>query len=262
MCLLIFAHRSVPDYPLLVAANRDEFHQRPTRASGFWPEHPTLLAGRDEQAGGTWMGVTREGKFAAVTNFRDPGATQVAPRSRGELPTDYLLGQLEPETYLQRLSERAAEYAGFNLLLGDGHSLWYFSNSIPQTGQKYNSPRELQPGIYGLSNAQLDTPWPKVANGKQRLEKMIADDAGVNHEQLLELVSNTDLADPEALHLLGMGTDMEQLLSAQFIRSETYGTRASTTLWFHRQGEISWRELSFDGAGLMLESRQEDFQRS
>lgn len=262
MCLLIFAHRSVPDYPLLVAANRDEFHQRPTRASRFWPEHPTLLAGRDEQAGGTWMGVTRDGRFAAVTNFRDPAATQGAPRSRGELPLDYLLGQLQPAPYLQMISERAADYAGFNLLLGDGDVLWYFSNSIAQPGQNYRAPRELAPGIYGLSNAQLDTPWPKVATGKQRFEKMIAGDVSVEHEQLLTLVSNRDLADPEALHNLDMGTEMEQLLSAQFIRSETYGTRSSTTMWFDRRGQISWRELSFNPTGEVVGDLQEDFQRS
>ena len=259
MCLLIFAHRASRQFPLLVAANRDEFHGRPTTASRFWPDHPNLLAGRDEQLGGTWMGVSRDGKFAAVTNFRDPTASPDAPRSRGELPLDYLLGQQGPNAYLQAVSQRAEEYAGFNLLLGDGQALWYYSNSPQQSGPHSSAPRELEPGIYGLSNARLDTPWPKVLMGKQRLQTLLANADNVAHDSLLQLVSSTDLAEAEALHSPGMGTEMEQLLSAQFIRSETYGTRSSTTLWRDRDGRTSWRELSFDSRGLVCGTREESF---
>ena len=261
MCLLILAHHVSRQYPLLVAANRDEFHRRPTTPSRFWPEQPSLLAGRDEQLGGTWMGLTRAGKFAAVTNFRDPAATVDAPRSRGELPLDYLLGQRRPEAYLQAVRQRAGEYAGFNLLLGDGDTLWYFSNNPQQTGQEPGAPRELAPGIYGLSNARLDTPWPKVVTGKQRLEKMILAADSVGHDSLLALVNSTDLADPDTLTAMGMESAMEHLLSAQFIRSETYGTRSSTTLWYDREVWISWRELRFDAGGLVQGTQLENFRR-
>jgi uncharacterized protein with NRDE domain len=207
------------------------------------------------------MGLTRAGKFAAVTNFRDPAATLDAPRSRGELPLDYLLGQRRPEAYLQAVRQRAGEYAGFNLLVGDGDTLWYFSNSPLQTGQDSGTPRELEPGIYGLSNARLDTPWPKVVTGKQRLEKMIFAEGGVEHDSLLALVNSTELADPATLSSMGMDNAMEHLLSAQFIRSETYGTRSSTTLWYDREGRISWRELSFDAGGAVQGTRLENFRR-
>ncbi len=133
MCLLIFAHQTTADYPLVVAANRDEFHARPTAASHFWADHPELLAGMDLEQGGTWMGVTRDGRFAAITNYRDPASTVTAPRSRGELPLGYLTGQQDPQDYLQDIAAQAAQYAGFNLLLGDRGSLWYFANSLPAT---------------------------------------------------------------------------------------------------------------------------------
>ena len=163
MCLLIFAHQLSADYPLMVAANRDEFYARPTAPAAFWPEYPGLLAGRDLEQGGTWMGVTREGRFAAVTNYRDPDVAMPAPRSRGELPLDYLAGSTTPASYLAELAKRGGEYAGFNLLVGDRDSLWYFANSGGQ------APRALSPGLYGLSNARLDTPWPKVERGKAML---------------------------------------------------------------------------------------------
>ncbi|MEH6583655.1 MAG: NRDE family protein [Halioglobus sp.] len=259
MCLLIFAHRTSNQYPLLIAANRDEFHQRPTAASAFWPHYPDLLAGRDELSGGTWMGVTRNGRFAAVTNYRDPSATYDAPRSRGELPLAYLTGEEHPQAYLEAVSQRAGEYAGFNLLVGRGDELWYINNYSKGKGHTPAEPRALAPGIYGLSNAQLDTPWPKVSTGKQQLREMSGDDASVSHDALLELVSSTELASVDALNALGMGTTMERLLSAQFIRSETYGTRSSTTLWRDGEGNTSWRELSFDAQGVISDRRQEDF---
>ncbi|MEH6593100.1 MAG: NRDE family protein [Halioglobus sp.] len=259
MCLLIFAHCTSNQYPLLLAANRDEFHQRPTAPSAFWPDYPDLLAGRDELSGGTWMGVTRDGKFAAVTNYRDPSATHDAPRSRGELPLAYLIGKQHPQAYLEAVSQRAGEYAGFNLLVGRGDELWYINNNSQGSDVAPAQPRALPPGIYGLSNAQLDTPWPKVSTGKQRLQEMTGDSAATSHDNLLELVSSQELASAEALGSLGMDTTMDRLLSAQFIRSETYGTRSSTTLWRDGQGNTSWRELSFDARGKVSDRRQENF---
>ena len=262
MCLLIFAHQISDHYPLLVAANRDEFHRRPTTASRFWPNQPSLLAGRDDQLGGTWMGVSRDGKFAAVTNFRDPDGVRDAPKSRGELPLQYLLGSCDPEPYLQDVSLRAQQYAGFNLLVGDSHTLWYFSNAPLGDDERPRPPAKLQPGIYGLSNAHLDTPWPKVVTGKKGLTTLLCNEDSITHRALVELVSSADLADPGALQSLGMGSVMELKLSAQFIQSEAYGTRSSTTLWRDRSGQVSWRELSFDNQGQITDTRHEDFRLS
>lgn len=259
MCLLIFAHRISPRYPLLVAANRDEFYERPTRASEFWSEYPSVLAGRDENLGGTWMGTTKDGRFAAVTNFRDPQTPPSNVRSRGGLPLNFLSSQTSPEQYLCDISENADQYAGFNLLLGDPDGLWYFCNRSTGGDHPPDQPRELQPGIYGLSNAHLDTPWPKVALGKQRLERLLLESDDIEHDQLQKLVNDESPAPQAQLERLGMNTDMEQMLSAQFIRAQAYGTRSTTTLWRDRQGKASWRELSYDPKGQRVGNVQEDF---
>lgn len=246
MCLVIFAHRLTSSYPLVVAANRDEFHARPTAVADFWVDHPDLLAGRDLQQGGTWMGITRQGRFAAITNYRDPARTAPAPRSRGELPLAYLTGEQDPQSCLYELAACASDYAGFNLLLGDGEQMWYFTNSQPEAER---APLCLEPGIYGLSNARLDTPWPKVDLGKSKLQQLLASGATLRHETLLGVVQNKGLADPAALRLQGLDSGMDQLLSAQFIVTSAYGTRSSTTLWTDSDGHASWRELSFDERG-------------
>lgn len=190
------------------------------------------------------MGITRSGRFAAITNYRDPSRTRPAPRSRGELPLQFLTGDAAPSAFLQEVAGRADSYAGFNLLLGDPQGLWYFSNSDAGGG----SPRRLQPGIFGLSNAQLDTPWPKVSLGKQRLQALL-ESGTIEHDELAAVVGDQRLADPEKLREHGMGDAMDHLLSAQFIITGTYGTRASTTLWITEGGMACWRELSFDARG-------------
>ena len=254
MCLMILAHRVSPEFPFVVAANRDEFHARPTAASAFWANQPDLLAGRDLEQGGTWMGITRGGRFAAVTNYRDPDGVLDAPRSRGDLPLGYLGETQSARDYLGEVAGRAREYAGFNLLVGDREGLWYFSNSDP------GPPRELLPGIYGLSNAMLDTPWPKVERGKARLGALL--DAGaLSHESLARVVADRTLAEPDSLARLGLDGAMDPLLSAQFIVTESYGTRSSTTLWTDRHGRVHWRELGFDAAGLPVHEQQEAFTR-
>jgi len=256
MCLLIFAHRTDPRLPLVLAANRDEFHARPTAASRFWPDQPGLLAGRDLEQGGTWMGITRSGRFAAITNYRDPARTAPSPRSRGELPLAYLTGEMTPEDFLRDLQPEASAYAGFNLLVGSAHSLWYFTNS---TGPGEPTPRPLAPGIYGLSNALLDTPWPKVETGKRRLRDILQQRI-LSHDAILSVVSDRELADAETLHQQGMGGDMDRLLSAQFITTSRYGTRSSTSLWVTGAGSVNWRELSFDARAVVTGQRQESFQ--
>lgn len=252
MCLLIFAHQVSPQYPLQVAANRDEFYARPTALSDFWAEYPELLAGRDLQQGGTWMGVTRGGCFAAVTNYRDPARTFVAPRSRGELPLGYLTGSQSPEDFLRDLTARAGDYAGFNLLVGDHHSLWYFTNSDDL------APRCLLPGIYGLSNATLDTPWPKVELGKTKL-RALHKKGGISHEALAATVADRQLADRGSLASQGLDGAMDPVLSAQFIVTDAYGTRSSTTLWTDADARISWREQRFNEQGTVREVQQKEF---
>ncbi len=245
MCLIIFAHQVSESCPLVVAANRDEFHARPTAPAQFWPEDPGLLAGRDLQAGGTWMGVHRNGRFAAITNFRDPSQTLPAARSRGELPTRFLLGASGPQGFLAELEATAGDYAGFNLLIGQEDELWYFSNSGPLATRQAT---RVAPGIYGLSNARLDTPWPKVALGKQAMARALAD-ATPDHDQLAAIVGDRQLANREQLEILGLNGDMDQLLSAQFIVNATYGTRATTTCWRDRRGRYHWREKSVGANG-------------
>lgn len=258
MCLLILAHRVSPHYPLIVAANRDEFHARPTAVSEFWEEQPNLLAGRDLEQGGTWMGVTRQGRFAAITNYRDPARTAPAPRSRGELPISFLTGPQDAQSCLAELANRASEYAGFNLLLGEGDELWYFTNSLPQEDRV---PVRLEPGVYGLSNARLDTPWPKVSLGKQRLQQLLEREGEAEHAALLEVVADSALADSATLQQQGLDHEMDQLLSAQFIVTPTYGTRSSTTMCRDNKGHTSWRELSFNELGEIKAQREASFEQ-
>lgn len=255
MCLLIFAHRPNADYPLVLAANRDEFHARPTAPATFWPGETGLLAGRDLEQGGTWMGITRSGRFAAITNFRDPARTERAPRSRGELPLEFLLGETPVDRYLEQLLPRADQYAGFNLLLGEGGSLWYASNA---GAARELPPRPLPAGLYGLSNASLDTPWPKVELGKARLRDLLS--AGPpSHPGLAGVVGDRQLARPEELQLQGLRGEMDQLLSSQFIAAGPYGTRSCTTLWTTAAGTAHWRERSYDETGRETGQVEESF---
>ena len=251
MCLLILAHQVSSDYPLLVAANRDEFHARPTAASHFWPEYPELLAGKDLLQGGTWMGMTRSGRFAAVTNYRDPSHTPEAPRSRGELPLQYLTGSQTPEDFLSDIAAQAQDYAGFNLLVGGHDSLWHYTNSDTK------GPQNLPPGVYGLSNATLDTPWPKVVLGKAKLLALL-ETGPISHRALADVVSSQQLADQNSLIAQGLDSTMESTLSPQFIVTDTYGTRSSTTLWFDAQAQASWLELSFNAQGVLREVQHKE----
>jgi uncharacterized protein with NRDE domain len=166
MCLILFAWKTHKDFPLVVAANRDEWHRRAARAATWWPSHPGILAGQDLEARGTWLGVTRAGKFAAITNFREPSQTKTGAPSRGQLPVDYLSGQQSPREYLEELATHASEYNGFNLLLADQENMFCFSSVE-------NKIEEVEPGIHGLSNRALDTPWPKVEIGRAALGAVI-----------------------------------------------------------------------------------------
>jgi uncharacterized protein with NRDE domain len=225
VCLILVAWQAHPDYPLVVAANRDEFYARRTAGADFWPDHPQILAGRDLEAGGTWLGITRSGRFAALTNYRDPATLKPQAPSRGQLVADFLAGETAIDSYLDALD--AAAYNGFNLLLGDHDKLVAFSNISMQR-------HELAPGVYGLSNALLDTPWPKVGAGKTALSGALA---ALPDESALFRLLRDDTRHPDAaLPATGVSLEWERLLSAAFIRSPAYGTRCSTVIKFGADG--------------------------
>ncbi len=238
MCLILFAWRSHPQHKLLVAANRDEFYARPTAAAHFWEDAPHILAGRDLEQGGSWLGVTRGGRFAALTNIRHPQAV-AGSHSRGLLVRNFLDSCATPEQFLQALQPTLEQYSPFNLLLGDGEHI-YYSNSEGQS-------RELRPGIYGLSNGPLDAPWPKVISGKQQLLEMMTHEP--QPDCLFDLLSDRQQASEDSLPDTGLDAGLEKHLSARFIHFDGYGTRCSTVMTHSHDGEIQFLEKQFDQTG-------------
>ncbi len=250
MCLIVFAHRAHPAFRLVVAANRDEWFQRPTAPAGFWADVPEIFAGRDLEQHGTWLGVTTTGRFAAITNFRDPGSHRAAAPSRGRLVSDFLRAGVAPKAYLERLRPDAASYNGFSLLVGDRASLCYFSNRGGEI-------RALEPGVYGLSNHLLDVPWPKVQIGKARLAGRLED--GLDADALLALLDDTGNAPDGELPRTGVGVEWERKLSALRIVADGYGTRSSTGLVIDAEGGIAIAERSFDERGRETSTIRERF---
>lgn len=239
MCLIALAWQAHPDYPLVVAANRDEFHQRPAAPARFWPEAPAVLAGRDLAAGGTWLGITRQGRFAALTNVREPDRAP-GTRSRGLLVSAFLQGRDRPEAYAGAVAAAGADYSGFNLLVGDADSLWWVSNRAP-------APLPVAPGVHALSNHLLDTPWPKVRRARDGLARTL-DAPAV--DALFALLADDRAAPDDELPDTGVGLAMERLLSPPFIRSAGYGTRCSSVLLAGRE-RILFAEQTYtaDGTG-------------
>ncbi|MBL0141936.1 MAG: NRDE family protein [Betaproteobacteria bacterium] len=219
MCLIAIAWQAHPEFPLIVAANRDEWRDRPAVPAHWWQDQPQLLAGRDLQAGGTWMGVTRGRRFAAVTNFRDPSERRSTALSRGTLVAEFLLGTQDPARYLADLASRAGRYNGFNLLVGDERSLLYF-------GSREAEVRAVEPGVHALSNHLLDEPWPKVSKAREAMRKAIGD----GDEPLFAMLSDTATAPDSQLPDTGVGLERERMLSPVLIAGAEYGTRASTVL--------------------------------
>ncbi|HEX6071330.1 MAG TPA: NRDE family protein [Longimicrobiaceae bacterium] len=240
MCLILLALRARPDLPLILAANRDEFYARPTAAAAPWPDAPHVVAGRDLRDGGTWLGITRSGRWAAVTNFREQAPARSGAPSRGRLVSDFLLGDLSPSAYLDPLRSHAAAYNGFNLFVGDADTAFWFSNRAPEHPL---STRPLEPGIYGLSNHLLDTPWPKVERGKDAMRRAVA--SGAPPEDLLHTLLDRTLADDADLPATGLPADLERALSAAFIAGADYGTRSSTVIHRGADGHICFLERSF-----------------
>ena len=241
MCLILFAWKIHEGFPLVLAANRDEFYERPTAPADFWDEAPHVLAGRDLKEGGTWLGITRKGRLAALTNYRDPTTLKKDAPTRGRLVSDYLLGDETPQAYLDRVASAASRYNGFSLIVGDPAELLYFSNRGEQI--------RLSPGTYGLSNRLLDTPWPKVERGKMALSGVLKRKGVPSEEALFALLADRSRPPDESLPETGVGLDRERLLAPLFIESPDYGTRSSTVLTLDSHGDVTFVERAFNGAG-------------
>ena len=234
MCLIVFSWKLVPQCPLLLAANRDEFFDRPAQPAEWWNEHPNVYAGRDLKAGGTWLGIDRNGRFAGITNIRNAHAPALEKRSRGELVANFLRGRLDAAAYLEQVRATGHEYNGFNLIFGDEHAMYWISNDDP------SSFRALEPGIYGLSNGSLDTPWPKIVRAKAQFASLLCQ--GAPDDAYFEMLADTTRAADSRLPDTGVSLEWERLLSPICIESDHYGTRASTLVRVLNGGHAELRE--------------------
>lgn len=238
MCLIFLSLRQHPTYKLIVAANRDEFYQRKTAAADFWGDNPAILAGRDLEGGGTWLGMNRNGKISLLTNYRDPANISPTAPSRGKLVSDFLANDESGETYLKRIEPIAPQYNGFNLIVGNPNELWYLSNY-----RKGVLP--IQPGFYGLSNHLLDTPWPKVVRGKEKLKPVLSQ-SKIEPVELFDLLYDDQRAEDAQLPETGIGLERERALSSMFIKTSNYGSRCSTVILVDYQNRVSFSERVYD----------------
>ncbi|MEX0719875.1 MAG: NRDE family protein [Balneolaceae bacterium] len=255
MCLIVFAYKSHPEYDLVLATNRDEFYGRPTRPAQFWADEksPDILAGKDLEAGGTWMGIHKNGSWAAVTNYRDPSIIKENPPSRGELVLNYLRGNMQAMDYLQDVTTRASEYRGFNLLLWDESGFYHYSNQSKIVSK-------IKAGIHGLSNAFLNTDWPKLKIAKSQLEQ-ITRKGDIQKEALFQLLQNEQKAPENELPVTGIPQHLEKAVSSVFIKTESYGTRCSTLLLIDKEGMVDFTERSFKpGTSDISDERNFQFQ--
>jgi uncharacterized protein with NRDE domain len=249
MCLLAVAIRSHPRLPLIIAGNRDEFHARPSQGAHWWSDYPDIVGGRDLQAGGTWLAMHRNGRFAAVTNFRDAQHESGDLRSRGHLITGFLSSDRPVMDYLESIDP--ARYAGFNLLVADRSDAAYLSNrGAPM--------RELQPGIYGLSNATLNEPWSKVTRSRSRLGSLIADD-NVDETSLMRMLDDREKASDAEVETNGLSHETAHALTAPFIVLPEYGTRCSTVLMLDNEDRVRFVERRFDEQGRTTGESRFDF---
>lgn len=234
MCLIVFSWKLLPECPLLLVANRDEFFDRPAQPAGWWDEQPDIYAGRDLRAGGTWLGIDRKGRFAALTNIRNGHAPAQEKRSRGELVSNFLSTDIDPAAYLAQVRDSGADYNGFNLIFGDERGMYWVSNDDP------SSFRLLEPGIYGLSNGSLDTPWPKVVRAKAQFASLLCQ--GAPDDAYFEMLSDTTRATDSRLPDTGVSLEWERMLSPICIESDSYGTRASSLVRVMQGGRADLQE--------------------
>lgn len=253
MCLILLAFRAHEHYPLVVAANRDEHHHRPAAAAAFWDDHPQIYGGRDLEKGGTWMGITRAGRFAAVTNYREGQPAPAAPRSRGALVSGFLTGECAAQDFAGAIAPAQDQYGGFGLLAGNLESLAFYSN-------RGASATAVAPGIHGLSNHLLDTPWPKIRRGTAVLHAALTStDEAALVTALFDALGDRTAADDSHLPVTGIPRQRERELSPAFICGEHYGTRASTVMLVHASGDVLFHEKRYGPNGLALDENAARF---
>lgn len=241
MCLILFAHRAHPEYPLVLAANRDEYHDRPTAPAARWDDGNDIFGGRDLLAGGSWLAISERGRMAAVTNYRD-GLGASGERSRGALVSDFVASAQPIDEHLAGLEATGSRFGGFNLLLFESDDMYYVSN-------RGRVDCVVPPGIHGLSNHLLNTYWPKVKAGTAKLESVLKEAPNSWIKNLLSVLSDSSTAADDDLPRTGVSREWEKQLSAAFIRSPRYGTRASTVLLLRRDRRLEFVERSFDSEG-------------
>ena len=239
MCLIVFAWKAHPDYKLILAANRDELHARPSQDAHWWPDQPHILAGRDLQAGGTWLAIARSGRFATVTNYREQQQARAGLRSRGEIVTNFVSSDADALTFAASIT--GEDYAGVSVLAADHEDISYVSN-------RSDAAVSLAAGVYGLSNASLDTPWSKLVRTKEALTGLIDADK-VNSTELLRLLADKTPAASSEVHTNDLPFKLARALTAPFIVADTYGTRCSTTVLIANDGQVDFSERRFDPDG-------------
>lgn len=245
MCIAYIAFATHPDWPLFIAANRDEFHDRPTLAAAPWENNRNVIGGIDSLGQGSWLGVTRQGRFALLTNFREPGNTNPNAPSRGELVSRYLNGNAATQNYVENVHQQGANYNGFNLLAGDARNIWYVGNRSQQA-----NPELLAPGRHVVSNHLLNTPWPKAERLRHALDAFPLDSLETSLNPVFELLKDLTPADDNNLPATGLSLERERLLSSPFIISPNYGTRCSTVIAMHASGRVFFSEISYNTAGV------------
>ncbi|MFT7458219.1 MAG: hypothetical protein ACI909_000892 [Planctomycetota bacterium] len=242
MCLIIVAYKIHPQYPLVLAANRDEMYKRPSRTAHFWPKHPNILAGQDIEHGGSWLGLDKYGRIAALTNYRGGSKEKTGIASRGLLVSNFLQNQSSSINYIAQCQAKISDFDGFNLLIGDLDALYFLSSR-----EQHYSP--LQAGIYGISNGDLDSPWPKVEWAKQQLSTLLQSGQAEDHEAILALLADKHLPVDESLPDTGIDMEWERILAPVFIRAKDYGTRASTVITIDNKDKVTFSERTYDGHG-------------
>ncbi len=251
MCLIFLSVNNHPRYKLVIAGNRDEFHDRRTAPASFWTDTPDVLGGRDLEAHGTWLGISRSGRLSLLTNFRDPRNINPAAPSRGHLVSDFLVNGLPELEYLRIVARRGKEYNGFNLIAGTPDRLYYYSNY----GQGV---QRLPDGLHGLSNHLLNTPWPKVERGKKALAGLLKADS-ILPSELFEFLYDDRVAPDDQLPDTGVGLERERVLSSMFIKSPGYGSRCSTVILIDRNNHVLFSERAYDLSTFAHETRSFEF---
>lgn len=248
MCIAYLSLGINARWPVFIAANRDEFHERTALSARPWPDAPQVIAGRDVTGGGTWLGLSRQGRWALLTNFRDPGKQREDVESRGRLVSDFLMGDRPAEEYIKDIHTKVDRYNGFNLIVGEGLHAWYVGNHAACAG-----PVQLGPGRYALSNHALDTPWPKVERLRNQLDARLPEDDELRLEPIYEVLRDGVRPEDGALPRTGLSLEMERLLSSIFIVSPNYGTRCSSIIALDQDGNGIFSETSYDNSGTPLE---------